>query len=69
MRLNPKKCAFSVKSGKFLGFMLNERGIEANPTKCRVIMDMKSPANVKEVQVLNGRLAALTRSYPGQPIT
>ena len=49
MRLNLKKYAFSVKSGKFLRFMLTERGIEANPTKCRAIIDMKSPTNVKEV--------------------
>ena len=59
--MNPKKCAFGVKSGKFLRFMLTERGIEANPTKCQVIIDMKSPANVKEVQALNDRLAVLTR--------
>jgi len=28
MRLNPEKCAFSVEGVKFLGFMLNHRGIE-----------------------------------------
>ncbi|KAM1192927.1 hypothetical protein ACFXTH_013241 [Malus domestica] len=31
MRLNPNKCAFSVGSSKFLGFMISQRGIEANP--------------------------------------
>ncbi|KAI5315154.1 hypothetical protein L3X38_044330 [Prunus dulcis] len=35
MRLNPKKCAFGVSSGKFLGFMISQRGIEANPKKIR----------------------------------
>ena len=30
MKLNPAKCAFGVESGKFLGFMVNNRGIEAN---------------------------------------
>ena len=60
MWLNPKKCVFDVKAEKFLGFMLIERGIEANPTKCRAIIDMKSPTNIKEVQVLNGRLVVLT---------
>src|ERR1044072_1725198 len=39
--------------------MLTERGIEANPDKCRVIMNMQSPSNVKEVQRLTGRIAAL----------
>ena len=31
MKLNPSKCVFSVASGKFLGFMVSQRGIEANP--------------------------------------
>ncbi|CAL8174648.1 unnamed protein product [Prunus armeniaca] len=31
MRLNPTKCAFGVASGEFLGFMIRQRGIEANP--------------------------------------
>jgi len=33
MKLNPSKCAFGVLSGKFLGFMVSHRGIEANPDK------------------------------------
>ena len=33
MKLNPNKCAFGVSSGKFLGFMVSHRGIEANPDK------------------------------------
>ena len=41
--------------------MLTERGIEANPAKCEAIINMKSPANVKEVRALNGRLAAFSR--------
>jgi len=31
LKLNPEKCVFGVKAGKFLGFILTERGIEANP--------------------------------------
>ena len=34
MRLNPKKCTFKVKVGKFLEFMLIKQGIEVDPTKC-----------------------------------
>ena len=33
MKLNPSKCAFGVSSGKFLEFMVSQRGIEANPDK------------------------------------
>nr|KYP45943.1 Gypsy retrotransposon integrase-like protein 1 [Cajanus cajan] len=48
MRLNPAKCTFGVAGGKFLGFMLSKRGIEANPDKCQAIVNMRSPRNVKE---------------------
>ena len=61
MKLNPEKCAFGVTAGKFLGFMVSQRGIEANPDKIRAIMEMKPPRNVKEVQSLNGKVAALNR--------
>ena len=61
MKLNPNKCAFGVSSGKFLGFMVSHKGIEANPNKIQAILDMKPPQNVKEVQSLTGRVAALNR--------
>ncbi|XP_030946064.1 uncharacterized protein LOC115970597 [Quercus lobata] len=61
MKLNPSKCAFGVSSGKFLGFMVSHRGIEANPDKIQVILDMKPPQNTKEIQSLTGRVAALNR--------
>ena len=32
-KLNPGKCAFEVTARKFLGFMVSQRGIEANPNK------------------------------------
>ena len=61
MKLNPSKCAFRVSSGKFLGFMVSQRGIEANPDKIQAILDMEPPKNIKEVQSLTGRVAALNR--------
>jgi len=61
LKLNPEKCVFGVEAGKFLGFMLTERGIEANPDKCAAIIAMRSPTSVKEVQQLTGRMAALSR--------
>ena len=61
MKLNPEKCAFRVTAGKFLGFMVSQRGIEANPDKIRAIIEMAPPRNVKEVQSLNGKIAALNR--------
>jgi len=64
MRLNPEKCVFGVPAGKFLGFMLTARGIEANPDKCAAIVEMRSPKNLKEVQRLMGRLTSLARFLP-----
>ena len=61
MKLNLSKCAFRVSSGKFLGFIVSQRGIEANPEKVRAILEMSSPRTIKEVQSLTGRVAALNR--------
>ena len=61
MKLNLGKCAFGVTAGKFLGFMVSQRGIEANPNKIRAIIETTPPRNVKEVQSLNRKVVALDR--------
>ena len=61
MKLNLSKCVFGVASGKFLGFMVLQCGVEANPDKVRAIMEMAPPKNIKEVQSLNNRVASLNR--------
>ncbi|KAL0409690.1 UNVERIFIED_CONTAM: hypothetical protein Sradi_1903400 [Sesamum radiatum] len=61
LKLNPAKCAFRVQGGRFLGFMVTQRGIEANPLKIKAIIDMKAPTCLNEVQRLTGRIAALSR--------
>ena len=61
MKLNPAKCVFAVVSGKFLGFMVSQQGIEANLDKVKAIIEVKSPKTVKEVQSLIGRVAALNK--------
>ena len=61
MKLNPNKCMFEVTIGKFLGFMVSQRGIEVNPEKVRAIMELGPLGTVKEVQSLNGKIAALNR--------
>ena len=61
MKLNPNKCAFGVTAGKFLGFMVSQRGIEVNPEKIRAIMELEPPKTIKEVQSLNGKIVALNR--------
>ncbi|KAL0836252.1 hypothetical protein Bca101_088141 [Brassica carinata] len=61
MKLNSAKCSFGVSSGKFHGYIVTHRGIEANPEKIRAIHAIPSPRNVKEIQKLSGRMAALSR--------
>ena len=61
MKLNPAKCAFGVSARKFLGFIVNNRGIEATPDKIKAVLDMPSPSSIKEVQHVIGRIVALSR--------
>ena len=61
MKLNLGKCAFRMMARKFLGFMVSQGGIEANSNKIRTIVKMAPQKNVKEVQSLNGKVAALNR--------
>ncbi|KAL0462604.1 UNVERIFIED_CONTAM: hypothetical protein Slati_0148000 [Sesamum latifolium] len=64
LKLNPAKCAFGVQGGRFLGFMVTQRGIKANPLKIKAILDMKTPACVNEVQ----RTPLLVKSSPGDTL-
>ncbi|CAL2246251.1 unnamed protein product [Prunus armeniaca] len=61
MKLNPSKCTFGVSSGRFLGYLVMQRGIEAHPLQIKAILEMKSPSTVKEIQSPTGRAAALNR--------
>lgn len=61
MKLNPSKCAFGVNIGKFLGFMVTQRGIEVNPDQIKAVIETFAPSSKKELQRLTGRLATLGR--------
>ena len=64
MKSIPKKYVFGAEGEKFLGFMLTHRGIEVNLNKCQVIIDIKSPKNIKELQKLVGKLTMLSLFMP-----
>lgn len=49
LRLNPAKCTFGVRSGKLLGFIVSEKGIEVDPDKVRAIQEMPASQTEKEV--------------------
>jgi hypothetical protein len=59
--LNPEKCVFEVRKGKFLGCLVSTKGIEANPNKIEAILWMKPPKSRKRALRLAGRLASLNR--------
>ena len=61
IKLNPEKCVFGVPKGKLFGYIVSERGIEANPKKITAISNMGPICNVKGVQRLTGCLATLSR--------
>jgi hypothetical protein len=43
LKLNPEKCVFGVKKGKFLGCLVSTKGIEANPSKIEAILRIELP--------------------------
>lgn len=49
VNLNPEKCVFRVSVGKFLGFMVFQRGIKANPKKIKTILDMQTLRSIKKI--------------------
>lgn len=64
MRLNLSKCSFGLTSGKLLGFLISQRGIEAETSQIKAIIKVRDPTMVKEVQKLIGCIAALRRFTP-----
>jgi hypothetical protein len=48
VKLNPEKCVFGVPWGMLLGFIVSERGIEANPEKFAAITNMGPSRTWKE---------------------
>jgi hypothetical protein len=48
LKLNPEKCVFGVKKGKFLGCLVSTKGIEANPSEIEAILQMEPPKSRKD---------------------
>jgi hypothetical protein len=61
LKLNPEKCVFGVTKGKILGCLISAKRIEANPDKIRAVREVEEPKTKKDIQKLNGRVAALNR--------
>jgi hypothetical protein len=61
MKLNPEKCTFGVPAGQLLGYIVSQRGIEANPLKIKAIEALEPPTELRNVQKFAGCLASLSR--------
>ena len=61
LRLNAEKCVFVMGAGKFLGYLITNRGIKINLDQIDAVRCLNPPSNPKEVQKLTGMLAALNR--------
>ncbi|GAU37187.1 hypothetical protein TSUD_30520 [Trifolium subterraneum] len=61
LRLNPNKCTFGVRSGKLLGFIVSQKGVEVDPDKVRAIREMPAPQTEKQVRGFLGRLNYIFR--------
>ena len=49
LHLNASKCSFGVGLGKFLGYMVTQKGIEVNSDQIKAINNLQSPRNPKEM--------------------
>ena len=56
LKLNPAKCAFGVLAGKLLGFIVNIRGIELDPSKIKAIQELPPPKTKKKMMSFLGRV-------------
>ena len=65
LRMNPFKCAFGVSSGKFLGFLVHNRGINIDPAKATTIATMRPPTTMKELKSFLRKVSYIRRFIPG----
>jgi hypothetical protein len=61
MKLNPEKCTFGISAGQLLGYIVSQRGMEANPSKIKAIEALEPPTQLRDVQKFAGYLASLSR--------
>ena len=61
LRLNPNNCVFRASSGKLLGFIVNQRGIEVDPAKFQAIQDMSTPQTEKQIPSFLGKVNYIAR--------
>ena len=61
LRMNPKKCAFGVSAGQFLGFLVHEQGFEIGLKSQEAVRTMRPPTTKKELEKLIGKINFVRR--------
>ena len=61
LKMNPFKCAFGVSAGKFLGFIIHEKGIEIDPKRVEAMKRVEAPTCKKNLQKFLGKVNYLRR--------
>jgi hypothetical protein len=61
MKLNPEKCTFGVPAGQLLGYIVSQRGIEANRSKIKAIEALEQTTQLRDVHKFAGCLVSLSR--------
>jgi hypothetical protein len=61
LKMDPLKCAFGVSVGKFLGFIVHEKGVKMDPKKIESIKKVQAPTCKKELQIFFGKINHLRR--------
>ena len=64
MTLNSDKCEVSKTQLKFLGHIIDQNGVKADPAKTEAIMQMPVPQNVTEVRRFIGMVNQLSKFIP-----
>ena len=61
LKVNPLNCAFGVSAGKFLGFIIHEKGIEIDPKRIEATKKVEAPTCKRDLQKFLGKVNFLRR--------
>ena len=63
LKMNPLKCAFGVSAGKFLGFIIHEKGIDIDPKRVEAMKRVEAPTCKKNLQKILGQGELFEKIY------
>lgn len=64
LTVNLQKCSFAKREVEYLGHIITDKGIRANPSKVTAILNMPAPQNKGDINKLNGLCSYLINFMP-----